>query len=139
MKEEILNEIIGTLGLMEVKVRQYKWFSDLSLEQKTYLTKLSEEIIAKQEVLAQVLQTQEQFLISTLTEFLEYSWIKEYPYTKKISSRELILDLIVDLKEISKRLKESFEYFEDDGLLEQLKELDIYFLTQKTQVELLLK
>lgn len=121
MEVELLNEIIGTLGLTKIKFYQYHWNIEDKYENlHDIIVRNDKHITTYMDECAGLVKKYGETPISTLTEFLEYSWIKEYPYHVKLSSTELIDDLLTDLNVIANKFEEYLEEFKDNDEIVEL-------------------
>ncbi len=115
-KEKYLNELVSSLGVFYVKLHQFHWYvkgpSFYVLHEKF------EEYY--DEVTAQFDEVAERMLMiglkpaSTLGEYLEQSFIKEAPYTKEISAKDMVKHVYDDYKLLVEKVQEGYEVFEGD-------------------------
>ena len=98
----MVNHIVAGLGVLNVKLHQYHWyvqgskfftlhakFEELYNEANEYYDKFAERLIAKGDK-----------PYSTLTEYLENSFIKEEPYNGKIPAEKMVENLVNDYRTI---------------------------------------
>lgn len=115
MKANILNETIGTLGLFHIKLYQYHWHIDRSyLKLHETICHCDTIIMETMDQIAALLIERKKQPISTLAEFIEYSWVKEHPYFVKLNSDDLMADLKEDLNTMRQQLAEYQSFFTDD-------------------------
>lgn len=115
MVEKYLNELVGSLGVLYVKLHQYHWYIEgtkfFTLHEKfeeyydettEYLDEIAERMLAL-----------EQKPVSTLKEFIEHSWITESPYTKDMSDKDMVKSVLDDFKLMASKLQEGLDITAD--------------------------
>lgn len=115
--EKYLNELVGTLGVLFVKLHQYHWFvegdkffalhelfEDYYDETNEYFDEYAERMLALE--LAPV---------STMKEFLDVSWIEEKAYSKKMTHQEMVKSVKDDFTTIIGKLKEGIDLTAEAG------------------------
>lgn len=98
----LTNHIIANLGVLNVKLHQYHWyvqgpyfftlhekFEELYNEANQYFDDFAERLIASGEK-----------PYSTLSEYLEHSFITEEPYDEKIAANKMVETLVEDYRTI---------------------------------------
>ncbi len=118
MKEKYLNETVGTLGVLFIKLHQYHWYVEgekfFGLHElfEDYYDEINENLDEYAErMLSLGLKP-----VSTLKEFLDLSWIDEKPYHKKMDHKEMVRSVYDDFELIARKLQEGIELFEDDDV-----------------------
>lgn len=115
MQANVLNELIGTLGLFQTKLFQYQFhFGEKYQPLKTEILTRSGSLNNLMNEIGTLLLSRDEVPISTCCEFIEYAWIKEHPYYVSLTDDQLIEDLRMDLKTIYQALAENKQYFLDD-------------------------
>ena len=115
MVEKYLNELVGSLGVLYIKLHQHHWFvsgpkfftlherfEDYYDETTEYLDEVAERMLAL-----------ELNPISTLSEFLDHSWIKESPYTDKKTDKEFVKSVYDDFTIMAEKLQEGLDVTAD--------------------------
>ncbi len=117
MVENYLNQLVGTMGVLYIKLHQYHWyvegdtfftlhetFEDYYDEVNGYLDEFAERMLAL-----------ELDPISTLQEFLDQSWIKEHPYKEKMDHKEMVQSVKNDFTIIIGKLKQGIDMTAESG------------------------
>lgn len=118
MVEKYLNEAVGTLGVLFIKLHQYHWYVEgekfFGLHElfEEYYDEINENL----DEFAERMLALEMEPVSTLKEFLEVSWIKEEPYTKKMNHKEMVKSVYDDFALISKKLQEGINLVDGDDV-----------------------
>src|SRR5690625_2745223 len=116
MVENYLNGLVGTLGVLYVKLHQHHWyvtgdkfftlhekFEEYYDETTEYLDEVAERMLAL-----------ELSPVSTLQEFIDHSWISEKPYTDKVHYKDMVKSVLEDFRKISMMLHEGIELTEKE-------------------------
>ena len=118
MVEKYLNEAVGTLGVLFIKLHQYHWYVEgrkffgLHETFEDYYDEINENL----DEYAERMLALEMKPVSTLKEFLEVSWIKEEAYTKKMSDREMVQSVYDDFSLIADKLQEGIDLVDGDDV-----------------------
>lgn len=118
MTEKYLNEFLGSLGVLYIKLHQYHWYVEgenfFTLHERfeTYY----DETTAILDEVAERMLALEYRPVSTLKEFLEVSWIQESPYQQSIGARDMVQEVLNDFITLSHKLQEGLDLTEDDDV-----------------------
>lgn len=116
MQEKFLNEFVGTLGVLYIKLHQHHWFVEgekfftLHEQFEDYYDEINENL----DEFAERMLALELAPVSTLREFLDVSWIEEKPYESKVEYRDMVQSVYDDFKTISDKLQEGIDLFEEN-------------------------
>lgn len=115
-KEKYLNELVSSLGVFYVKLHQYHWYVKgpefFTLHEK--FEEYYDEVTAQFDVVAERMLMIGLKPASTLGEFLEASFIKETPYKKALSAKEMVKNVYEDYKLLVEKTQAGYEVFEGD-------------------------
>lgn len=118
MVEKYLNEAVGTLGVLFIKLHQYHWY--VEGEEFFVLHELFEEyydeINESLDEFAERMLALEMKPVSTLKEFLNVSWIEEEAYTQKMNHKEMIKSVYNDFTLISDKFQEGIDLVGSDDV-----------------------
>ncbi|MBS4750005.1 DNA starvation/stationary phase protection protein [Granulicatella sp. zg-ZJ] len=121
-KETVLNELVGNLGVLYIKLHQHHFYvkgeAFFRLHQKfeDYYNEVHEQL---DEVAERLLMIKGK-PVSTLAEFLEVSSIKEAPYTKEKSQIEMVKEVVEDFKVIVSLLEKGIDATEGDHVSQDM-------------------
>lgn len=117
MLNAYLNELTATFFVMYGKFRQYHYqvegpqfftlhekFEELYTQTEDFMDLVAERLLQFHEV-----------PVSTLTEAVEKSWIKESKYTKSISAVDMVKNTVSDYKTLQDKLVEGIRLTDEDG------------------------
>ncbi len=117
MIQNYLNQLVGTMGVLYIKLHQYHWFvegdqfftlhatfEDYYDEVNTYLDEYAERMLAL-----------ELEPVSTLQEFLDVSWIKEHPYKDQMEAHKMVQSVKNDFTIIIEKLKQGIDLTAEAG------------------------
>lgn len=115
-QEQYLNELVASLGVFYIRLHQFHWF----VEGKEFYTlheefeNMYDEVTADLDEVAERMLQLNQKPLSTLAEYVEHSFIKEAPYTKKMSADEMVEATLADYKVFQEKIKAGYDLFEGD-------------------------
>lgn len=115
MLNNYLNELTATFGVLYVKLHQYHWYvkgtSFFTLHEK--FEELYDETTTHLDDVAERLLQVGGKPVSTLAEFIKFSWVEEAPYTKEMSAKEMVLAYKADITLINQKLTEGITIAQD--------------------------
>lgn len=117
MTEKYLNEFLGTLGVLYIKLHQYHWY----VEGENFFTlherfeEYYDETTSILDEVAERMLALEYNPVSTLKEFLDVSWIQETSY-RTLTSREMVQEVLKDFTTLSHKLQEGLDLTEADDV-----------------------
>ena len=118
MVEKYLNELVGSLGVLFIKLHQYHWYVEgekffgLHETFEDYYDEVNENL----DEFAERMLALELAPVSTLKEFLEVSWFEEKAYTEKLTHREMVQAVYDDFKLLTVKLQEGIELVDGDDV-----------------------
>lgn len=119
-----VNKIVATQGVLFTKLHQHHWYVKgnkfFVLHEK--FEELYDEVNLQFDEFAERLLTIGGKPYSTLKEFIEHSSIKETPYTKEVSSEDMVKTVLADFEIVVKDLEKGIELAGDanDDVTEDL-------------------
>lgn len=121
-QEKFLNELVASYGVHYIKLHQHHWFVEgphfFSLHEK--FEEIYDETTANLDEVAERMLMIGGKPVSTLAEFLEYSFIDEKKYTQT-KAMDMVKEVITDLKKfVSKIVDEGYDLFEGDEVTTDL-------------------
>ena len=115
-KEKYLNELVSSLGVFYVKLHQYHWYvkgpSFFVLHEK--FEEFYDEITGHFDEVAERMLMLGMKPASTLKEYIEHSFIKETPYAKELSAKEMVTEILADYKLLVEKVQEGYDVVEGD-------------------------
>lgn len=115
MVENYLNQLVGTLGVLYIKLHQYHWFveGDKFFTLHETFEDYYDEINENLDEFAERMLALELAPVSTLQEFIDVAWIKEHPYTKKMDYKEMVQSVKNDFTILIGKLQQGIELMEE--------------------------
>jgi starvation-inducible DNA-binding protein len=115
--QDHLNKIVATQGVLFTKLHQHHWYvkgpNFFTLHEK--FEELYDEVNEQFDEFAERLLTIGGNPYSTLQEFIDNSSISEAPYTKEISSEEMVKTVLADFEIVVKDLEKGIELAGEAG------------------------
>lgn len=119
-----VNKIVATQGVLFTKLHQHHWYVKgegfFTLHEK--FEELYNEVNLQFDEFAERLLTIGGNPYSTLREFIDHSSVKEEPYTKEVSSKDMVKAVLADFDIVVKDLAKGIELAReaDDDVTEDL-------------------
>lgn len=115
--QEHLNKIVATQGVLFTKLHQHHWYvkgdNFFTLHEK--FEELYDEVNVQFDEFAERLLTIGGNPYSTLKEFIANSSIKETPYTKEVSAKDMVESVLADFETVVKELDKGIELSGEAG------------------------
>ncbi len=116
MLKDYLNELTASYGLLYIKLHQFHWYvkgsSFFTLHEK--FEELYDGTTEDLDLVAERLLQIGGNPVSTLGEFIQYSWIKEAPYTAEIAPIDMVKTIKADYELLNYKLTDGLDIAKEE-------------------------